>query len=70
MADAPALLTVRGLNVFYGHSHALQGVEFTIHKGVLAIVGRNGMGKTTLCKTIMGLVRASSGSIRFGTARS
>ena len=66
MADAPALLTVRGLNVYYGHSHALQGVEFTIHKGVLAIVGRNGMGKTTLCKTIMGLVRASSGSIRFG----
>ena len=50
----------------YGHSHALQGVEFTIHNGVLAIVGRNGMGKTTLCKTIMGLVRASSGSIRFG----
>jgi uncharacterized protein (UPF0261 family)/ABC-type branched-subunit amino acid transport system ATPase component len=66
MADIPALLTVRGLNVFYGHSHALQGVEFTIHKGVLAIVGRNGMGKTTLCKTIMGLVPASSGSIRFG----
>jgi uncharacterized protein (UPF0261 family)/ABC-type branched-subunit amino acid transport system ATPase component len=66
MVDAPALLTVRGLNVFYGHSHALQGVEFTIHKGVLAIVGRNGMGKTTLCKTIMGLVRASSGTIRFG----
>ena len=67
MADLPALLTVRGLNVYYGHSHALQGVEFTIHKGVLAVVGRNGMGKTTLCKTIMGLVRASSGSIRFGT---
>ncbi len=68
MADVPALLTVRGLNVFYGHSHALQGVEFTIHKGVLAIVGRNGMGKTTLCKTIMGLTRASSGSIRFGSS--
>jgi uncharacterized protein (UPF0261 family)/ABC-type branched-subunit amino acid transport system ATPase component len=66
MAETP-LLAVRGLNVFYGHSHALQGVEFTIHKGVLAVVGRNGMGKTTLCKTIMGLVRASSGSIRFGT---
>src|SRR5262245_15628897 len=65
MADIPALLTVRGLNVFYGHSHALQGVEFTIHTGVLAIVGRNGMGKTTLCRTIMGLTRASSGSIRF-----
>jgi uncharacterized protein (UPF0261 family)/ABC-type branched-subunit amino acid transport system ATPase component len=66
MADIPTLLTVRGLNVFFGHSHALQGVEFTIHKGVLAIVGRNGMGKTTLCKTIMGLTRASSGTIRFG----
>jgi uncharacterized protein (UPF0261 family)/ABC-type branched-subunit amino acid transport system ATPase component len=72
MAEAAALgnvaplLQVRGLNVYYGHSHALQGVEFTIHQGVLAVVGRNGMGKTTLCKTIMGLVRASSGSIRFG----
>ena len=64
-AAAP-LLQVKGLNVFYGHSHALQGVEFTIHTGVLAVVGRNGMGKTTLCKTIMGLVPASSGSIRFG----
>jgi uncharacterized protein (UPF0261 family)/ABC-type branched-subunit amino acid transport system ATPase component len=64
MADLA--LQVRGLNVYYGHSHALQGVEFTINKGVLAVVGRNGMGKTTLCKTIMGLVRASSGSIRFG----
>src|ERR1700752_188855 len=63
--NAPALLQVRGLNVYYGHSHALQGVEFTIHTGILAVVGRNGMGKTTLCKTIMGLVRASSGSIRF-----
>ncbi len=74
MADAaaprniPPLLQVRGLNVYYGHSHALQGVEFTIHTGVLAIVGRNGMGKTTLCKTIMGLVRASSGSIGFANA--
>ena len=71
MADSPRgaaapLLQVRGLNVYYGHSHALQGVEFTIHTGVLAVVGRNGMGKTTLCKTIMGLVPASSGSIRFG----
>jgi len=66
LGNVPPLLQVRGLNVYYGHSHALQGVEFTIHHGVLAVVGRNGMGKTTLCKTIMGLVRASSGSIRFG----
>ncbi len=65
--DLP-LLEVKGLNVYYGHSHALQGVEFNVHHGVLAIVGRNGMGKTTLCKTIMGLVRASSGSIRYANA--
>ena len=60
-----AILQVKGLNVYYGHSHALQGVDLTLDHGVLAVVGRNGMGKTTLCKAIMGLVRASSGSIRF-----
>lgn len=69
MADqrtgGPALLEVRGLNVYYGASHALQGVDLTLHSGVLSVVGRNGMGKTTLCKAIMGLVPAKSGSIRF-----
>lgn len=59
------ILQVTGLNVFYGRSHALQGVDLTLASGVLSVVGRNGMGKTTLCKTIMGLVPASSGSIRF-----
>jgi uncharacterized protein (UPF0261 family)/ABC-type branched-subunit amino acid transport system ATPase component len=58
------MLEVSGLNVHYGHSHALQGVDLTLQRGVLSVVGRNGMGKTTLCKAIMGLVRASSGSIR------
>jgi len=52
--------------VYYGASHALQGVDLTLEQGVLSVVGRNGMGKTTLCKTIMGLVLASSGSITFG----
>lgn len=61
--SAPAL-EVRGLDVYYGHSHALQGVDLTLESGVFSVVGRNGMGKTTLCKTIMGLLRASSGSIR------
>jgi uncharacterized protein (UPF0261 family)/ABC-type branched-subunit amino acid transport system ATPase component len=60
-----AALQVAGLNVFYGHSHALQGVDLTIDTGILAVVGRNGMGKTTLCKSIMGLVRADGGSIRY-----
>jgi ABC-type branched-subunit amino acid transport system ATPase component len=63
-SEASVLLQVRGLNVYYGHSHALQGVDLTLDHGVLSVVGRNGMGKTTLCKAIMGLVRASSGTVR------
>ena len=59
-----AVLEVRGLDVYYGRSHALQGVDLTLEAGVLSVVGRNGMGKTTLCKTIMGMVRASGGSVR------
>jgi len=69
MADprrATPILEVRGLDVYYGSSHALQGVDLTLETGVLSVVGRNGMGKTTLCKTIMGLVRASGGSVRIG----
>jgi uncharacterized protein (UPF0261 family)/ABC-type branched-subunit amino acid transport system ATPase component len=61
--STPAL-EVKGLDVYYGHSHALQGVDLTLDSGVFSVVGRNGMGKTTLCKTIMGLVRASGGSVR------
>ena len=63
-SDVDVMLQVKGLNVYYGRSHALQGVDLTLEHGVLSVVGRNGMGKTTLCKTIMGLTRASSGSIR------
>jgi uncharacterized protein (UPF0261 family)/ABC-type branched-subunit amino acid transport system ATPase component len=63
-AGAPAL-EVRGLNVFYGASHALQGVDLRLDRGVLSVVGRNGMGKTTLCKAIMGLVPVGAGSISF-----
>ena len=66
MADVrhlPPILEVRSLDVYYGRSHALQGVDLTLESGVLAVVGRNGMGKTTLCKTIMGLVRATGGSV-------
>jgi uncharacterized protein (UPF0261 family)/ABC-type branched-subunit amino acid transport system ATPase component len=73
MADRPLrptgssapVLQLQGVNVLYGRSHALQGVDLSLHSGVLSVVGRNGMGKTTMCKAIMGLVRASSGSIRF-----
>ena len=54
---APAL-EVRNLNVYYGRAHALQDISLTLHSGVLGVVGRNGMGKTTLCNAITGLVPA------------
>jgi len=49
--------------VYYGRAHALQGVSLALDHGVRAVVGRNGMGKTTLCNAITGLVRAS-GSVK------
>jgi uncharacterized protein (UPF0261 family)/ABC-type branched-subunit amino acid transport system ATPase component len=57
------VLAIEGLDVFYGRAHALQGVSLALERGVLGIVGRNGMGKTTLCNAITGLV-PSRGSIR------
>ncbi len=57
------LLVIEGLDVYYGRAHALQGVSLTLANGVQGIVGRNGMGKTTLCNALTGLVPAS-GSIR------
>lgn len=62
---AAPTLQVSGLNVYYGASHALQGVDLTLDQGALSLVGRNGMGKTTLCMAILGLVPVASGSIRF-----
>jgi len=64
-AASGPLLEVDGLDVHYGRAHALQSVSFSIERGVLGIVGRNGMGKTTLCNAITGLV-ASQGSVRLG----
>ncbi len=60
-----AVLQVQDLQVYYGESHALQGVSLTLERGVLSVVGRNGMGKTTLCNAIVGLMPIRSGSIRF-----
>jgi uncharacterized protein (UPF0261 family)/ABC-type branched-subunit amino acid transport system ATPase component len=62
-AAAGPVLAVEALDVYYGRAHALQSVSFTIDKGVLGIVGRNGMGKTTLCNAITGLVPAT-GSVK------
>ena len=57
-------LKIEDLHVYYGESHAIQGVSMELDRGVMAIVGRNGMGKSTLCNTIAGLKSSRSGSIR------
>ena len=60
------LLEVQDLNTFYGTSHVLQGISLTVEQGELvALLGRNGMGKSTTLKSIMGVVRAKSGSVVF-----
>ena len=63
VADAP-ILAIDALDVYYGQAHALQEVTFSLPHGVLGVVGRNGMGKSTLCNAVMGLVRAAGGSVR------
>jgi len=60
-------LAVTGLNQYYGGSHILRELAFEVPAGkVTALLGRNGVGKTTLLKTLMGLVPAKSGEMRFG----
>ena len=64
MADA--LLTLSGVHTHIGHYHILQGVDLVVPRGELTmLLGRNGAGKTTALRTILGLWRASAGSIRF-----
>lgn len=59
------LLTIEGLHAHYGKSHILQGVDFHLQEGeVLSLLGRNGVGRSTTLKAIMGLVQPSAGSIR------
>src|SRR5689334_21558075 len=61
-----SVLTVKGLNQFYGGSHTLWDVDLTVPAGSrMCLMGRNGMGKTTLLKCIMGLQQVSSGAISF-----
>jgi len=61
------MLTVEDLNQYYGGSHILRGISFEAAPGkVTALLGRNGVGKTTLLKALMGLVPAASGRVSFG----
>ena len=60
------LLQVSGLNAWYGESHVLHGVDMTVGEGeMVTILGRNGVGKTTTLRTIMGIVRERKGQILF-----
>jgi branched-chain amino acid transport system ATP-binding protein len=61
-----ALLAVKGLQAWYGESHILHGVDFDVRRGeVVTLLGRNGVGKTTTMKSIMGMVGRREGSITF-----
>jgi branched-chain amino acid transport system ATP-binding protein len=60
-----ALIEARGLHTYYGASHILHGVDFSVRRGeTVGLMGRNGMGKTTLLKTVLGLLAPRSGEIR------
>ena len=59
------MLETRGLHTYYGASHILHGVDLALRSGeALALMGRNGMGKTTLIRSILGLTRSRAGEIR------
>ena len=64
MPDAAPLLRVRDLNAWYGESHILHGTAFEVHRGeVVTLLGRNGVGKTTTLRAIMGMVPRRQGSV-------
>src|SRR5690348_7486348 len=61
-----ALLEVAGLNAWYGESHILHGIDFSVDEGeVVTLLGRNGAGKTTTLRAIMGMLGQRTGSIRY-----
>lgn len=60
------MLDVHAIDQYYGSSHTLRGVSLSVNRGeCLALLGRNGVGKTTLLKCLMGVLPVASGSIRF-----
>jgi len=66
MPEARALLAVEQLEAWYGESHILHGASFAVRPGeVVTLLGRNGVGKTTTLKAIMGIVERRTGSVRF-----
>src|SRR5919109_5059772 len=66
MASARALLSVEGIETYYGNIRALNGVNVSVHEGeIVTLIGANGAGKSTLMMTIFGNPRAREGSITF-----
>jgi branched-chain amino acid transport system ATP-binding protein len=66
-AQPQPLLVLDKVNTFYGKSHILHDVAFTVHeKEIVALLGRNGAGKSTLLKTVVGIAPPASGSIALG----
>ncbi len=64
MAEATEMLRISNLHAWYGESHILHGVDLTVHKGeVVTLLGRNGAGRTTTIKSILGLVGKRTGAI-------
>ena len=64
------MLEVRDLHAFYGKSHILQGVDLKVDQGeIVSLLGRNGVGRSTACKTIMGLVPPARGEVSFAGRR-
>ena len=67
MAETGPLLDARDLNAWYGESHVLHGMTFSVRKGeVVTLLGRNGVGKTTTMRAVMGIVQKRTGSVRYG----
>jgi urea transport system ATP-binding protein len=70
MTAPSPMLTVRGLRAGYGSTPILQGIELDVARGeIVAVIGRNGVGKTTLMKSLIGLLPAWEGSIEYDGTR-
>ncbi len=60
------MLHISDLNVYYGESHILRDVDLNINAGeMVCLIGRNGVGKTTLLKTLMGILKPRAGAINY-----